>query len=290
MLESKKILRNYLIWTFIISWILQGIACYFANFGPTTLFSVFSAISMFAPLVGAFLAKAPIKELGWKPKFKGNISYIIAAFIGPALLTILGGILYFVIFPNRFDPECSYVVATYGQDMVDQITAQGLTLPMVLAVSTIQAITYAPFINMFFAVGEEAGWRGVMSPILKDMLGKTKGLLIGGIIWGIWHWPVIIFAGYEYGRGYFCEPWAGMALFCVVTTVWGILLDYLYERTNCIWLPALGHGAINAIAALPMMITDAAYTNQMILGPAPVGIISLIPFAIVAIILLKKKA
>lgn len=38
---------------------------------------------------------------------------------------------------------------------------QGLTMPMYLLISTIQALTYGPFINMFVALGEEVGWRGV---------------------------------------------------------------------------------------------------------------------------------
>lgn len=33
---------------------------------------------------------------------------------------------------------------------------------MYLAIIAIQAVTYAPLVNMFFALGEEVGWRGAM--------------------------------------------------------------------------------------------------------------------------------
>ena len=51
------------------------------------------------------------------------------------------------------------------------------------------AITLAPAINMFFALGEEAGWRGYMMPRLKERFGLLNGRMLGGVIWGVWHWP-----------------------------------------------------------------------------------------------------
>ena len=61
------------------------------------------------------------------------------------------------------------------------------------------AVTLAPVINMFAALGEEAGWRGYMMPHLKKQLGLLNGRLLGGVIWGVWHWPLMLLVGYEYG-------------------------------------------------------------------------------------------
>ena len=79
-----------------------------------------------------------------------------------------------------------------------------------------------------------------MYPILKERFGKAKGRIIGGIIWGVWHWPIMILVGYEYGTSYWGYPVTGPLLFCVITTAMGILLDYYYEKANSIWVPALG--------------------------------------------------
>lgn len=283
MTNTKKTLTKYFIWTFTISWILQIIGSYLAIQGNATGFRAFLSLAMFAPLLGALLAKAPLRDIGWKPKFKGNIRYILAALFLPAVFTILGAVLYFVIFPDRLDFTGKYVIATYGQEMMDQLAAAGLTLPMYLVVGTVQSVTLGPIINMFFALGEEAGWRGIMSPMLKEQLGRTKGLIVGGIIWGAWHWPSMILAGYEYGKGYWGDPFLGMALFCLATTVWGILLDYIYEKSHCIWIPSLAHGAMNAIATLPVMVLEPEYANQLTVGPAPMGIISLIPALVLCI-------
>ncbi len=45
--------------------------------------------------------------------------------------------------------------------------------------------------NSFIALGEEFGWRAYLVPKLEKLLGLTPSLIIGGIIWGLWHAPFI---------------------------------------------------------------------------------------------------
>ena len=253
-------------------------------------FTLILAVSMFVPFLSALVAGIPLKNIGWKPVLRGNISYILMAWFVPIVLTVLGAILYYVIFPNRFDLTGMYVKAAYGEIMISQLAAKGITIHAYIITIAIQAVTYAPWINMIFALGEEAGWRGVMHPMLKDKLGRTKGVIVSGIIWGAWHWPVMVIAGYEYGSNYWGAPVLGMILFCLSTVVMGTLFDVLYEKTNCIWVPALAHGAVNAVAALPSFVLNPAYADQLTLGPLPIGIISMLPaLALAAVILLRKN-
>ena len=127
-----------------------------------------------------------------------------------------------------------------------------------------------------------------MYPYLKDRFGVAKGRIIGGIIWGIWHWPLIIFAGYEYGTDYLGAPVAGPVAFCLIATVFGILLDYFYEKTECILVPAIAHGAINGTATLPSLLFDPDHFELSIFGPVSVGVISIIPMLIFAAVVLKR--
>lgn len=150
---------------------------------------------------------------------------------------------------------------------------------------TVSAITYAPFVNMLLAIGEEAGWRGTMYPILEDRFGIVKGRLIGGAVWGVWHWPIMLLAGYEYGTAYWGAPVTGPLLFCIITIAMGILFDFLYEKTNCIWVPALCHGAINAFAGVPTLFLNPAYADKLLLGPLMIGVISGLPLMLTALIL-----
>ena len=76
-----------------------------------------------------------------------------------------------------------------------------------------------------------------MLPRLKERFGLVRGLLLGGVIWGAWHWPVMVLAGYEYGLHYRGAPVLGMLLFCLFTTALGILLDALYVKTGSLGRP-----------------------------------------------------
>lgn len=286
---DKKKLTIYLIATFGIAWILQVAGSMFALKGNSLLFTALLSISMYAPFLGTLFAKIPFRGMGFKPKFKGNLKYIALAWLFPAVFTALGAVLYFLIFPERMDLTGMYLRETGGEAVLELLAAQGITLPAYMLITIAASVIYAPFINMLFALGEEVGWRGALNPMLKEHFGKRAGRLIGGVIWGAWHWPVMILAGYEYGKGYWGEPVLGMVMFCLFTTASGTLLDFLYERSKCIWIPALAHGAINAMCSVPMLFLNTAYSDRLTVGPLPIGFVSMIPMLIAAGIVLWKQ-
>lgn len=106
---------------------------------------------------------------------------------------------------------------------------------------------------------------------------------MGGIIWAVWHWPVILLAGYEYGVNYLGAPVLGLLAWCVVCIALNTLLDWLYQKSGSIWVPSLAHGAFNAIAALPALLIYPEDTYYSVLGPMPVGIISILPALLLAV-------
>ncbi len=284
---NKKKLTIYLAWAFGLAWTLQIIASYFANQGNAGAFQGIMAVSMFAPLVAVVLSKTGIKTLGWRPIFKGHLGTLFIAWFWPAVLCVLGGALYFVLFPAALDTEMSMMDA---QMAVAGAENSGIAMQQIVMLNVLTGLTMGPLINTFAAVGEEAGWRGVMYPMLKERFGTTKGRILGGCIWGAWHWPVMILAGYEYGSSYWGAPLTGMLAFCVFATSAGILLDWVYEKTACIWYPALAHGAINACANLPTLMLNPLYADKLLLGPLMIGLISGIPLLITAVwICLRNK-
>lgn len=182
-------------------------------------------IMMFAPLLGVLLSGQSLTGMGWKPCLKGKSKSLLAAWFLPALLTATGAALYFAVFPGHFDISGDALAAAAGTKALEQLQSQGLTYPMYILNSVIGCLTYAPLVNMLLAVGEEAGWRGFLYPQLKAKFGKRPGWLIGGVIWGMWHWPLIWLIGYEYGMDYAGFPIVGMLIFCIFTTAAGVLCD-----------------------------------------------------------------
>ena len=277
----------YILVTFGFGWLCQGLAmlCSYSTH-LNLLYTPLLAISMFAPLLGAWLANGGLKNdcsgICWKPHIKGNLRWWLTAWFGPALLSILCAVVFFLLFPGRFDPTLSIISAQLGGE------ASPLPARMVAAIALVQSVTYAPLLNMFFAVGEEAGWRGWMTPFLTERLGRAKGLILSGVIWGAWHWPIILVVGYNFGTGYWGAPFTGAVMMCLSCTALGILLTWVYEKTRSIWAPALAHGAFNAAASLGTFFLPAG-TTAMILGPTPLGLVAGIPLFIIAAHILRKE-
>ena len=292
--SPKQVIR-YLLWTFVIAYIIQFLAAplYKSNRQAGQL--VLAAM-MFVPALGVILSGAKLNGMGWKPQIKKNIRPILAAWFLPVILTVIGGALYFLFFPQHIDFSGSYVSALAGMDILEQLQAQGLAYPVYVLISAIAGITYAPLINMVAALGEETGWRGFLYPQLEAKFGRRKGWILGGLIWGAWHWPLIWLIGYEYGEaagnfaGYAGAPVTGMLAFCVCAAAIGVLHAWLYEKSGTIWVPSLLHGAFNAAASLPLMLCLADTGTYRLLGPAPNGLLSGLPFLIIAAWILFRRS
>ena len=282
--QEKISVRRYLLWTFLSAWILQFITFFLTMKGNAAAGQLVMAGMMFMPALGFLLAGGKLKELGWKPQFRKNLRYYLAGWFLPAVLAALGAGLYFLLFPQHFDLSGQML----GPVLLAQLQAQGLTYPTYILISAIGCLTYAPLINTFVALGEEIGWRGFLYPQLKEKYGRRKGLLLGGIIWGIWHWPLIFLIGYEYGFDYVGFPLTGMLLFCVFTIACGALCDFLYEKTSVIWLPSLFHGAFNAAATISLAVCAANTGSFRLLGPVPNGLLAGLPMFILAGVLLYR--
>lgn len=287
---TRKQFIIYMAVTFGLSWILQIIASKYAQGGNRPVFTTLLSAAMFTPLLGTLAAGIPLKGMGFIPRFKDRAIYIFFSLWMPALLSVLGGLLFFVLFPAAFDAEFRTLQgALDSADAIQTLENQGISIPMYLTISIIQALTIAPFINMIPSLGEEVGWRGALYPFLKEQLGVTRGRIAGGTIWGIWHWPVIILAGYEYGTDYIGSPILGPLVFCLFRIAGGILLDFVYEKSETIWLPALMHGAVNAFSIFAYLLKPE-YANLSILGPSYIGLISMIPVVILAAVVCRKQS
>ena len=117
-----------------------------------------------------------------------------------------------------------------------------------------------------------------------------NGRLLGGVIWGVWHWPLMLLVGYEYGTNYLGAPVLGLFVWCIVCFALNTLLDWLYEKTGCIWVPSIAHGAFNAVAALFVVLTNPADSYYNVLGPAPIGLIGMLPMLAAAVWLTLRRS
>ncbi len=97
-----------------------------------------------------------------------------------------------------------------------------------------------PFINSVFGFGEEFGWRGYLLPKLMP-LGKAKAYLLVGVIWGLWHAPLVL-VGFNY-PGY---PFAGILGMSAMTTAFSLFMNELTLRYRSSILAGWIHGLLNS--------------------------------------------
>ena len=296
--QTRNRILIYLSITFAITWAYCLLLLYPVAGGenltgvPAMALLLLTAAVMFVPSVGVLLTRLITKE-GFRdswlhPHLKGNIKFYLLAWFGPGILTLLGMGVYFLIYPDNLDLSFSYMWKTLEATGAPMET---LPIPMglLMVVQCIQAFLLAPAMNFVTCFGEEWGWRGYLLPKMRSLLPTVPTLLITGLIWGLWHAPLTII-GHNYGVGYPGFPFTGIAMMCLFCITLGIFMSYVALKTGSCIPAILAHGAVNGIAAIGIYFTFDG--GNPFVGPAPTGIIGLIPFLVIALFMvinLNKK-
>lgn len=84
------------------------------------------------------------------------------------------------------------------------------------------------------AMGEELGWRGFLYPVMERVMGRKKALLLGGLIWAVWHMPLMVAGLYQADT----QLVYGLLTFAIEIVLMSIIMSWLRIKTNSV-LPAL---------------------------------------------------
>ena len=291
-METKRILV-YLFITFLITYGVE-IGIFWPMAKGTSLqtsqtLQMLVGLVMFIPALGVLLTRLITKE-GFhnamlRPNLKGHIRYYVMAWFGPVLLTVLGAVVYFLIYPETFDPSMKTMIDTamsqYEQAGITNVTEDQIRIQFLTQIAA--GAFLAPILNAFATFGEEWGWRGYLLPKMKEKLPMLPMLLINGVIWGLWHAPLTVI-GHNYGMGYWGFPFTGILAMCGFCIVMGTLFSYISLRTGSVWPAVIAHGSINGFAAGAQLF----YKGELnpFIGPIPTGIIGGLGFLVAAIVVM----
>ena len=107
--------------------------------------------------------------------------------------------------------------------------------------------------SLFFTVSEELGWRGYLYHLWRRF-GFWRYSFATGIIWGVWHWPLI----YLFGLNYPDQRALGLLLFPLFDMLFAALMTLVRDRGGSVWAAGIMHGSINALTILTIVTVDAA--------------------------------
>lgn len=176
----------------------------------------------FAAIAASLVARRSFFQIGWRP---GPLRYLLAGWLLPlayasatyatAWLTGIGAI------PSPlFLKRAAFTLNMPGRP------------PEEIIFSAFAYISVMGLLNIG-ALGEEIGWRGFLVPELNRWLGFHRAALISGAIWAVWHWPLVIWAGYNSGTPlpYALLCLSGLAVASGVLMAW--LISSMTRPTRC---------------------------------------------------------
>ena len=91
------------------------------------------------------------------------------------------------------------------------------------------------------ALGEEIGWRGLLVPELARNFSFTTTAVISGIIWSLWHYPLLIWGDYNAGT----PTWYGLACFTVMVIALSFIFAWMRLKSGSLWTGAMLHASHN---------------------------------------------
>ncbi len=166
-----------------------------------------------------------------------------------------------VWYPAAFILPCIYTEAARGTVLLMHPECFDQSYVQEIGITPVFLMCY-PFMGMIGtavasvgALGEEAGWRGYMMPRLEKLFGTAGAVVIGGVIWGAWHFPAL-FLGHCFGHGYLGEPWSGFAFFTLFTVVANGCLYFMVKKTGSLWPAVFFHAANNGVCSIAQLFSD----------------------------------
>lgn len=118
----------------------------------------------------------------------------------------------------------------------------GLDGTAALAVGLLAPATFGVLAEIGRSLGEELGWRGFLAPAWTERWGLEVGGLLSGLVWALWHLPLLL----AYGFGDVPTAFA-VACFVVDVAALGYACAWLRWRSGSVWPAVLLHAMHNAV-------------------------------------------
>lgn len=121
-------------------------------------------------------------------------------------------------------------------------------------------LSVGAFAMLLFSLAEEFGWRGFLQTPLIETFGLGSGLMLGGLIWGLWYAPMIL-KGYQFPA----YPRLGAFLYWPIFTIClAIINGWLYWQSGSIWLPAIFNASVKVSSRITYISLGDAGDSQRV--------------------------
>lgn len=223
-MKDKKAIVLFLIIVFALSGV-----CYYIRIIGGDAAAGMTAVLMWCPAISALIIK---KTYYRKKKLFGfnrcHFTYILIGLFAPVIYLGLSYGLYWIV--NR-----------------DLITGEIYT--------NSYGMLFVMFISSIItATGEEIGWRGFLLPQMTKLWNVKIAVIVSGVIWAIWHFPLMIAGLYKPGT----PLWYQLSVFTIEIIAITTIMAILRLSSKSVWPAIILHASHN-------------YFDQIIFSPLTGG-------------------
>ena len=273
--REKQARRGLLVYFALL--ILLSIVCYV--FASTTRNVLWISVLMFMPAVSSIIARLALREGVADVSFRlGGRRGLKALLVALLLPTGIGLLAYGTGWITALTPFTAPPLGIFRQ----LLPVHGVSPALLFLVSLLLTMTYGTLYSAPFTLGEELGWRGYMLTRLIDA-GLPKPILLSGLIWSVWHVPLIV-AGL-----YIAGPFlvASIVLFMINVTAFGYVFARLRLATGSIWPCVLLHASWNAVIQNTFDRSVTGAMSTLWIGEA--GILVCVVMVVIALVLSRGR-
>ena len=242
MQTSNRVLLGFLAITFLLSWIpvaLLGLTAPESDGAQQPTAWVVAALVYLGtfgwqPLVALFLVR------GWRPSTtRGSIgllparrAYVVAAAAIPVALGFAG-----ILFASALGTSDSHGAPVRESQAFPD------------AVFAVPAFVAATLLIEAQCIAEEIAWRGFFLAALMARVGTRSGLIVHGILWGLWYAPVafLTLGGAQSGL---LAPLSAI----VTCGLIGGLLGWLRIASGSLVPPIIANSVLTTFAGIPLVL------------------------------------
>ena len=267
----------------------RGLLVYFALLIPlSTVGYVFASITksfswtialMCTPAISSVVARLALREgfadVSFRLGGRRGLKALLVALVLPAGI---GLVAYGIGWITALTPFTAPPSGFFRK----LLPADGAPPALLFLVSLLFTMTIGTLYSAPMTFGEELGWRGYMVTRLIDA-GLPKPILLSGLIWGVWHVPLIVTGAYIQ------SPYlaASIVFFMIGVIALSYILARLRVATGSIWPGVFLHASWNAViqATFDHSVTGA----QSTLWTGESGILVCAVLVIIALVLSRWR-
>jgi membrane protease YdiL (CAAX protease family) len=200
-----------------------------------------------ATLVTCIIRKRNLASLGWR---WGAWKYQWMSYLIPFMIVLVA---YLIIWIGGFGEfyNADFILEKKENYNLGDWSNTGILLFHFALVASISF-----FVTLPSVLGEELGWRGLLVPELSKFMSFTGVALVSGLIWSVWHWPLIIMGLY----GNDVTPlYYQLLFFTLFILSSSVIMAYLRLKTDSLWTAVIYHASINIF--LQKIFTPITMTN-----------------------------